>query len=48
MDPQNLGYIVAAFALAAVVLAAMVAAILLDERRLRQALTELGDGRGGS
>ena len=45
MDIPNLGFIAAAYAIAAVVLAGMVAAIMLDYRRLRRALARLGDGR---
>ena len=48
MDSQNLDFIIAAYALAGAVLAGMVAAIVLDHRRLRRALFQLGDGRGGA
>ena len=45
MDIANLGYIIAAYLVAAVVLAAMVGTILLDYRRLRRSLDRLFNER---
>ena len=45
MDNPHFAYIAAAFGLAAIVLAGMIASILLDYRRLRRELAQLGDER---
>jgi heme exporter protein CcmD len=45
MDNPHFAFITAAYAIAALVLAGMAAAILLDYRRLRRALVRLNDPR---
>ena len=45
MDNPHFAYIFSAYAIAAVVLAGMVVAIVLEHRRLRRELARLGDER---
>ena len=45
MDNPHFAFIAAAYGVAALALAGMVAAILLDYRRLRRDLARLGDDR---
>jgi len=47
MSGDHLGFIVAAYAIAALVIGAMIAATLVDGARLRAALAKLGDRRDG-
>jgi heme exporter protein CcmD len=48
MDIPHLGYIVAAYAVAAVVIVAMIGAIVVDYRDLAARLARLESRRGGS
>ena len=47
-EAPHIGFVVAAYAIAAVVLLGMIGAVLADYRVQRKALERLGGGRGGS